>query len=59
MKLVFCDGRRLEVRDVSDPLIIIEADEVPLKCFNRIMSDDAARAAVRMFLNTGLYRRVK
>lgn len=60
MKLVFSNGRRLEVRDVGEPLVVIVADQgTPLKCINAMMTDDDARRRIKEILHLRIYRRVK
>lgn len=58
MKLLRCDGRVLEVRDVGPVLLRVRAREIPVKGDPwRIVEDDEARRAVREVLATGLYVR--
>lgn len=42
MKLIKCDGRTLEVRDVSEPLYKLKGEYIPIHGY-QIMEDDAAR----------------
>ena len=59
-KLVFSNGRRLSVYDISEPLMIIETTKYPLKDNGyRIMSNDEARARIREYLDTDYVRIVK
>lgn len=56
MKLIWCDGRTLEVRDVSDVIFRLRAVTLPIKVNGyRIMEDGAARDLLRELLATGLY----
>lgn len=56
MKLVYSNGKKLEVYDLGSPVIAFRAHEVPLK-YNgyRIVQDDAARDIVREVLKSGHY----
>jgi hypothetical protein len=47
-KLLKCEGKVLEVREVGDVIYSLQANGVPLKCNGwRILEDDAARDLVR------------
>lgn len=59
MKLIACDGRRLEVRDVGPILIELRAPGVPIKVHGtRVVEDVEARALLRELLASGLYDRL-
>lgn len=58
MKLLSCNGRTMEVRDVSDVLVRLTAlpGGPPIKAVgDRIVGDDAAREELRALRATGLY----
>lgn len=56
MKLVWCDGRTLEVRDLGPVLYTLRAGTVPIKLNGyEILEDDQARDLLRELLATGLY----
>ena len=42
MKLIKCDGRTLEVRDVSEPLYKLQGEYIPIHGYH-IMEDEDAR----------------
>lgn len=59
MKLIACDGRRLEVRDVGPVIVELRAPGVPIKAHGtRVVEDAEARALLRELLATGLYERL-
>jgi hypothetical protein len=48
MKLIVCDGRQLEVFEVSGPIYRLSAEGAPLKLHGKFLVEDAeARALVR------------
>jgi hypothetical protein len=59
LKLVWCNGRTLEVRDVGPVIFRLTADDHPLWPAGgyRIMVEEEARGLLRRLLETGLYRR--
>lgn len=60
MKLIWCDGKTLEVRDVGPIVYALRAGAVPIKVNGyEILEDDQARDLLRELLATGLYERVR
>ncbi len=60
MKLVTCNGDRLEVRDLGPVLLALRRGPtgIPIKLHGRfILEDAAARDLVRQQLDVGLYER--
>jgi hypothetical protein len=54
MKLLTCNGRELEVRDVGPVVYRLVAGEVPIKLHGRFaMDDDAARDLLRELIEAG------
>lgn len=60
MKQLFSNGRELEVRDVGEPVVILEHKVgLPLPLYHHaIMEDVEAREICKDLINKG-YRRVK
>lgn len=55
-KLIHCDGRTLEVRDIGPVLFRLRARDVPIKRNGyEILEDDEARRVLRDLLDGGLY----
>ena len=56
-KLVTCNGKRLEVRDVGPVIFELTARDVPIKTDRpmMILNDVDARAMLRKLIDTGLY----
>lgn len=59
MKLLWCNGKTLEVRDVGPVIFRLEAETVPLVPAGgyRLLGEDEAREQLRALLKTGLYGR--
>jgi hypothetical protein len=56
MKLVYSNGKKLEVYDLGPPVIAFRAGSVPIKHNGyRIVEDDVAREIVRDVLKAGIY----
>ena len=56
MKLVHCDGRTLEVRDLGPVIFRLTAGHIPIKVNgHRIMDDGEARDLLRDLLSSGIY----
>jgi len=56
MKLVYGNGKLLEVRDVGPVIFRLTADRVPIKVNgHRLVEDDDARELLRELLATGSY----
>jgi hypothetical protein len=54
MKLIRCNGRELEVRDVGPVVYRLAASAVPIKLHGwRILEDDAARELLRQVQEAG------
>jgi hypothetical protein len=52
MKLLKCDGRKLEVFDVGPAIYKLEADRVPIKLHGSfVVDDDVARDWVRQLVD--------
>jgi len=54
-KLIHCDGKKLAVYDLDEPLMVIEASRPYALKDNgwRIVSNDMARDCLRNYLQTG------
>jgi len=52
MKLVKCDGRTLEVRDVSEPVYKLQGEYIPVHGY-QIMEDDEARKLCKSLKKQG------
>lgn len=60
MKLIWSDGRTLEIRDCGPVLYSLRAGDVPIKVNGyEILEDDQARKLLRDLLDTRLYQRVR
>ena len=58
MKLIYGNGKVVEVRDVGPVVFRLLAGSVPIKVNGyRIASDDEARDLIRDLLRTKLYKR--
>jgi hypothetical protein len=59
VKYVWCDGRRLEVREVGPVIFALSAGTVPIKPAGggRVVADEVARDLVRELLASRLYRK--
>jgi hypothetical protein len=58
LKLIICNGRELEVRDLGPPLLRLRAGAVPIKINGHlVVEDDEARRQIAALLATGLYQR--
>jgi hypothetical protein len=59
VKLIWCDGRRLEVRDVGPVIFAMREGGLPLKPAGgfRLMRDEDARALLRDLLSLGIHTR--
>jgi hypothetical protein len=59
MKQVWSDGLHFEVRDISEPLIVLEKTTVPIPIvLKEIVSDEEARKITKRLLSNKLYRRI-
>lgn len=66
MKYVFSNGIRFEVRDISEPLVVVEQKEsdsmgkIPLPIvIKNIVSDEEARQITKQMISNKNYRRTK
>lgn len=62
MKLIKSNGLKLEVRNISDVLMQLEAAPFslyPLPLYDEIVSDEEARQIIRELLDTKRYLRAK
>lgn len=59
MKQIHSNGQKLEVRDIGQPLVVLEHKPgVPLPLYhNQIVEDEEAREICKSLINQG-YRRV-
>ena len=56
MKLLICDGRQLEVFDVTGPIYRLKSAGVPIKAHGRrLVSEAKARRILEELRATGLY----
>lgn len=59
MKLVYSNGKKLEIYDINEPLMRFRAGAVPIK-YNgyRIVEDEVAKDIARDLLGSGLYTKL-
>jgi len=59
MKLIFSNGRKLEIRDVGPIIVSFHMQNIPLK-YNgfHLVEDEKAQAEMRSLINSKLYRRI-
>jgi len=58
MKLVYSNGKKLEIYDLGEPLMKFRAGAVPIK-YNgyRIVKDEVAKDIARDLLSLGVYKK--
>lgn len=60
MKLLYCDGSVLEVRDVGPVVFRLRAGRAPIKRHGyEILEDEAARAVVRELLTLDVHEKAE
>lgn len=59
MKYVRNNGRLLEIYDLGEPLVVVQARDggPPIKWAGGVFEDDDARVRLRAILDSGLYDR--